>query len=301
MRTWIALLLSTLSVLCLAAQDDTPPTKVPVFEVSSVRHNTTRDTISSARWFPGRFSAVNTRLDMLVLEAFAVPRNLAHIKLAGGLRLDVNCTRNCSSREEVLSARFDIQATIPDDLPAAQRPAVLRAFLEERFKLRARFETDNRPGYDLTLTREDRLGPRLRRSSHNCEAWAKERNKATTRGVSLPSPTDAEGKPLCGVGVASRLADFVYVRKSAGEFSTLVNSIRGDVPLLIVDRTGLSGTFEWELTYAMPGFGEFGGNLKQKAPTLEDALQEQLGLRLVRSTAPLEVLVIDSVSMPTSN
>lgn len=99
----------------------------------------------------------------------------------------------------------------------------------------------------------------------------------------------------------SRLADFVYVRKSAGEFSTLVNSLRGDVPFLIVDRTGLVGNFQWELTYAMPGFSEFGGNLKQKAPTLEDALQEQLGLRLVRSTAPLKTLVIDSVSMPTEN
>ena len=82
----------------------------------------------------------------------------------------------------------------------------------------------------------------------------------------------------------SRLSDLVYVRKSAGDFSTLVNSFRGDVRFLIVDRTGLTGNFEWDLTYAMPGFGELSGNRKQNAPFLEDALQEQLGLRLVRST-----------------
>ena len=41
--------------------------------------------------------------------------------------------------------------------------------------------------------------------------------------------------------------------------------------------------------------------VKQNAPTLDVALDEQLGLKLVRSSAPLEVLVIDSVAMPTPN
>ena len=95
--------------------------------------------------FRVRFVAVNARLDMLVTEAFGIPPNLADLMIAGGIRRDARCNRNCSSREDILSARFDIQATFPGEIPAAQRPAVLRAFLEDRFPLKTHFETDNAP------------------------------------------------------------------------------------------------------------------------------------------------------------
>jgi uncharacterized protein (TIGR03435 family) len=38
-----------------------------------------------------------------------------------------------------------------------------------------------------------------------------------------------------------------------------------------------------------------------KAPSLDVALREQLGIRLERSTAPFDVLVIEAVAMPTPN
>ena len=38
------------------------------------------------------------------------------------------------SREEILSARFDIQATAVEDVPVAQQRALLRRLLEERSK-----------------------------------------------------------------------------------------------------------------------------------------------------------------------
>jgi uncharacterized protein (TIGR03435 family) len=38
-----------------------------------------------------------------------------------------------------------------------------------------------------------------------------------------------------------------------------------------------------------------------KVPSLEVALAEQLGLRVVSTTAPFEVLIIESVAMPTPN
>ena len=302
MRTTMTLVLSlTLSTLCLAVRQDASQTaKAPLFEVSSVRQNTSGVSKASTQWFPGRFSSVNARLDMLILEAFAIPQGLAQVQLAGGLRLEMNCLRNCSSRDEILSARFDIQATLPPGLPTAQRPLALRAFLEDRFKLKAHLATDNREVYALTVAREGRLGPRLRRSKHNCMVWAREREQARAQGASIPSqPIAGDGKPACGGGNMSRIGDFVYVRRSAGEISALVTAIRGDWPFLIVDRTGLEGNFEWDLTSALPGISET--NLKQNAPTLDIALQEQLGLRLVKTNAPLDVLVIDSVSMPTPN
>ena len=107
---------------------------------------------------------------------------------------------------------------------------------------------------------------------------------------------------MCSVGPLSRMSEFVYVRRGAGDFSSLVNEIRGDLDLPIVDRTDLVGIFEWELTSALPIVGaSVSTNIVAAAPTLDIALQEQLGLRLVKSTAPFQVLVIDSVAMPAQN
>jgi uncharacterized protein (TIGR03435 family) len=68
----------------------------------------------------------------------------------------------------------------------------------------------------------------------------------------------------------------------------------------VIDRTGLEGPFDLDLTYAAeaaavpPGVGT-------DAPSLFTALQEQLGLRLESARAPVDVLVIDRVAPPTEN
>lgn len=294
----IALLPLAFGILSLAAQGDGgQTTKVPVFEVASVRQNTSGDTVSSARWFPRRFTAVNYRLDMLVLNAFGIHIGRGPI-LLDGFRFDAKCLRNCSSREEILSAHFDVQATFQGEIPPTQQPLVLRAFLEDRFKVKARFETRDRPAYVLTLAREGQLGPRLRPSSHDCGVYAKTATEARLRGGAIPAgPVDAAGNPWCGN--SNRSIDWVRTRKSAGPFEMLVNSLRGELPFQLIDRTGLTGNFEWELTsMSMESADRVP---RQKAPTLDVALLEQLGLRLERSTAPLEVLVIDSAAMPSPN
>ena len=274
---------------------------VPAFEVASVRHNTSNETRASARWLPGRFVAVNQRLDRLVTEAFGIPLNLAEQLVLGGIRRDARCNRDCSSRDEILSAHFDIQATFTGDVPPVQRAGVLRAFLDDRFKLQAQLVRDNSPVYELIVAREGRLGPKLRRSSHSCAAWFRANRDAIMRGdPAAPSPTGADGKPLCTTSFFARAAESVWVWKGAGNFEALVNDMRPLMPFILIDKTGLEGDYEWELTSLMPGI-PVQANQRQNAPVLEDALQEQLGLRLVRAKAPLEKLVIVSVAMPTPN
>jgi uncharacterized protein (TIGR03435 family) len=208
-----------------------------------------------------------------------------------------NCIGTCSTREEILSARFDVQATIAEDVSALDQSMVLRTFLMERFKLKTHHEMRELPVYTVTVARQGRLGPQLRRSGHNCVVWAEARKD----DARVPEPTDARGRPLCSGQTMRSINEGIYVRTGAGPIASLLSQIQGDLPLMIIDRTDLVGNFEWELSNEMPGLREFVPNLPNKAPTVDIALQEQLGLKLQRTTASLQVLVVDSVSMPTPN
>jgi Protein of unknown function (DUF3738) len=58
----------------------------------------------------------------------------------------------------------------------------------------------------------------------------------------------------------------------------------------VVDRTGLTGNWTFELTYAAEPSPD------ADAPSLFTAIQEELGLRLEPTTGPVHVLVVESVS-----
>ena len=76
----------------------------------------------------------------------------------------------------------------------------------------------------------------------------------------------------------------------------------------VVDRTGLSGTFDVDLLYLPEN--PVGGIPPERLtldprfqgrPGLITALREQLGLRLEAARGPVDVLVIDSVERPTAD
>ena len=63
-----------------------------------------------------------------------------------------------------------------------------------------------------------------------------------------------------------------------------------------LDRTGLQGSFEWELEFPV-----YPHDPNREAAELSTALRQQLGLRLEPVSASFEVFVIDSVDMPNLN
>jgi uncharacterized protein (TIGR03435 family) len=76
----------------------------------------------------------------------------------------------------------------------------------------------------------------------------------------------------------------------------------------VVDQTGLTGRFDFTLTWTPDEF-QFGGlGVKPPAPSDKDtqpdlytAFQQQLGLRLESTKAQAEVLVIDHAERPSEN
>ena len=73
----------------------------------------------------------------------------------------------------------------------------------------------------------------------------------------------------------------------------------------VLDRTGLTGTFDFAIEFAPPPNNPFGPGAKSRpdpaAPTFVEALKEQLGLKLESQMGPFDVLVIDHVEEPSAN
>lgn len=165
---------------------------------------------------------------------------------------------------------FDVQAIAPASTSRAELDALLRQLLDDRFRLRARREMRERDVYALVIARADgHLGPNLRRFTGDCTP-----KDSPCRMRNGPNYTDAIGMP----------------------FTRLFGQITGNVNRIVVDKTGLTGLFDfkYEWTSDLPTANAIGDRV-----SFITALQEQLGLRLVNDRAQIEVLVIDSVQRPT--
>jgi uncharacterized protein (TIGR03435 family) len=68
----------------------------------------------------------------------------------------------------------------------------------------------------------------------------------------------------------------------------------------VVDQTALAGVFDFDLEFLSES-GAGGIEATENTPRLPIALQEQLGLALRATRAPIEVLQIERVEPPTPN
>ena len=165
------------------------------------------------------------------------------------------------------SDRFDMVAQAEREPTRDELRSMLQSLLADRFKLLVHRETKEQPIYVLTLASADgSIGAGLRRSPVDCAA--------------IPSPCGLSGSQ--GTMTAHPIA-----------FSVFARSLSPTVGRVVVDRTGLSGVFEFELRWSPEPRATFPG------PSFFGALQEQLGLKLEPDRAPLEMLVIDHVEPPT--
>ncbi len=137
-----------------AAQADTA--KLPAYDVGSIKLNKSGSGQVDIDSNVSTFSAKNVSLKNLLESAYGIKPDLIS-GLAG----------------PVASARFDIEAKIVEPNIAAirklsgrQQAAMLRPFLEERFKIKAHTETRTLPVYELVVTPG---GPKLTQSAANSD------------------------------------------------------------------------------------------------------------------------------------
>lgn len=106
---------------------------------------------------------------------------------------------------------------------------------------------------------------------------------------------------MCGIR-----QNFGRVQMGGFPISQFANGLAGQVGRDVVDRTGLTGNYDFILTFAPdPPRGPLPPGVElppvdPDAPSMFTALQEQLGLKLEATEGPVEV-VVESVDRPVSD
>ena len=183
---------------------------------------------------------------------------------------------------------YDLVAKIP---PATTRPqfqGMLQRLLEERFQMVLHREERELPVYELVVAKG---GLKMKESSGNPPA-------APEPGARSRREVDAEGYPvLSGSGTSSETVNgHVTQRLVNVPMSRVVIMVRSNVDRPIIDRTGLTGRYDGLLRYVSGKLAQDGAG-----PSMVEAVQSQLGLKLEAKKAMMKVLVVEKAERPRSD
>jgi uncharacterized protein (TIGR03435 family) len=259
MRTLAVLLLVSLVTTLSAAQE---------FEVASVKPAVPTRPLGDfgRRAPPGQWNVVGLTLQEII--TYIYPEFRLPGLLMGGPAW-------------VRATRFDLQGRMSPTATPAEVKAMVRRLLEQRFGLRTHTEQRMLDVFVLTLAQPGKPGPGLTPASPVCVEWRK-------NGGAVPADCDLQRK-----GVTSGLTMPV---ETIADFITMLSLPaaipRGPVDRFIldrpiVDRTGLDGYFQ------IVGPSPMASN-----PSFVSDMERELGLKLTRAREAVDVMVIESVSMP---
>jgi bla regulator protein blaR1 len=184
-----------------------------------------------------------------------------------------------------------------------QMRLMMQSLLAERFNLAVHFESHDVPVMALVLVEPGKLGFRLRPHSQGppCDA------KIAPVDRNSPKIPDT-WRQVCG---DFQLLDWTNHTVILGSRNTTIEMFADFLPALleldrpVVDQTGLSGKFDYELNFTppwrTPKEQTVDTQLDLSGPTFFEALKDQLGLKLKSSKAPIQTLVIDHVEQPSPN
>jgi uncharacterized protein (TIGR03435 family) len=254
------------------------------FDVATIKPAANANGQSLLQAVPGRLRMTNLALRRLILNAYGVQ----DYQLLG-------------DPPWLASEHYDIQATAAGNTSVQQMEGpMLQVLLEERFKLTLHRETRQLPVYNLAVAKG---GAKLQTSKEgSCTPYLED---------SPPPPASVPGEPnrnFCGLHLTvnglNRAVDGKGVAMAAFA-ANLSRNYTSDLGRTVIERTGLTGTFDVHLTWSLDPLtgpaGPAGSPPDLAEPSLFTALQEQLGLRLESAKGPVEVLVIDHIEKPSDN
>ena len=157
------------------------------------------------------------------------------------------------------SVRFNVEATFSGANDTKNLAMLLQPAIVEQFKLTYHTEGRTMKAYDLVV------------------APGEIKMKPSDKPLSNPTSTGSFGYRMNAVMPMSFLAEI----------------IGGQVGLPVLDKTNLTGNYEFNLTF-VPDSMQMQPN-PPEGPSLKDALRDELGLALQPGTASVPVMIVDHI------
>jgi bla regulator protein BlaR1 len=282
----------------------------PSFEVASVKTATDCGNVASGvslkipggpSYQPGGRFTTCSQLKYIIMDAYSIDA-MSPVKGVPDWSNDI---------------LYKIEAKAEGNPDKEQMRLMVQSLLEERFKLKMHREMRESPvyllvvakgGHKLKPAKDEKGNPIISLpppDPNKQKAIAKLAGETVTLSeiMSLMGPGSysigghADGRQLTAKAMSmERLAKALY--------STMYRTSRRKV----IDNTDLTGLYEIQLTFADPlnrqAIPETDGSAptaELATPTIFNALQEQLGLKLEADKAPVEYFIIDSVDRPSEN
>ena len=234
------------------------------FEVATLKPNTTGDNRGIIKPAQGgqRYEATNLAARFYIMTAY----RLKGEQIVGGPAW-------------IDSDRFDMQGKAEKPSTNDELHEMLKSLLEERFQLKFHWDNKEMPIYALTV---DKGGPKI------------EQHQATNAGDPW---IDQSIDGAIHVKMTGTFAPMDYFVWRLGQLM--------DRP--VVDMTKLKGGYDFTLTYTRelpPGIQEgasFNGQpIDTSGPSIFQAVQKQMGLKLEAQKGMAPVMVIDRMEKPTA-
>jgi uncharacterized protein (TIGR03435 family) len=240
-------------------------------------------------------------------------------------------TFQISGPASIDSDRYNLTAKVPEGATKEQVAVMLQNLLAERFKLTIHRETKELPAYALLVGKN---GPKL---THSPEGAAPQLPPPPGEGpVLIPKrelgkdgfpQMPANRAPMMMMRMPGRMKMSMVDQTMTAFCDMLANQLNRPV----IDLTELPGKYDFTLAFSTEGLGDrgpmggpmppgggvgviaggggFGGGEghfdsadAEPAPSLQTAVQEQLGLRLDARKSQQETIVVDHVEKtPTDN
>ncbi|HKA01179.1 MAG TPA: TIGR03435 family protein [Candidatus Solibacter sp.] len=287
MRAWLTAL-ALLAALPAFPQDvDTRPN----FTVAAIRQcNGTEPRGAVLNGSPGRLSLPCWGLSRLIQEAYqtfadATPNFMYQPAAATPIE---GFPKPMSSDSYAIEAKAQSAQSM-----AMMRGPMMQRLLEERFHMRVHRETREVPVYIMTIAKD---GSKLRAATEDsC-------NQTPATEFIQPLKAPPGGKPWCGVLTPPVRNGTHFVMDQHGirveAFAKLFQI--GGLP--VVDRTGLTGTFDIHLEWEFDTVSRDDGAASEPPdPSIISSMRKQLGLQLTPGKGPREFIVIEHLERPSEN
>jgi uncharacterized protein (TIGR03435 family) len=242
------------------------------FEVASIKPGKPGDTRYSFRWSPGGAFSAHLPLQWLTAIAYDVKR-IEHV--TGG-------------PEWVRTQYFEIEARPGREVSRQESGAMLRQLLADRFRLMVRGQSTELQAHVLEMARPDaRLGPGIRRTEGEC--------------IKVSSPPMSQRELRAAQPVPCGFASSGGFTAGGGvPVTMLLASLSLALGTDVVDRTGLSGSFDFYIPTPRSGTSP-AITPDANEMSVFTIVEEHLGMRLRREQVATGTLMIERVEQPAPN